>query len=681
MKRFAFVSIVMAALSAVACVEETPVVDTPSDSLDLELVELSFDASLGPQSKVGLGDPVDGGYKTFWSVGDNINVFAHDTELDVCTVHEFTSDLEQPSATAVFSGLAPVADKYYAVYPVISPSWSQEDKQILIMFPNHNTHDLYPLLVAKSVDGHLNFRHLTGYLKFTIPETLSSVAHIKLNAPDEVLRAVDIYVDPETLTISKVDVTRSFFNMYPLEGEDIIPPGNYYMTLLPGVLENGFSLEFYDADGLRYIKSTSKEVEIKAGEILNLGVMDDVKFDWPVSSIAEVNAGNDGDYFRVQGYVDAVADTQYGNWYLYDGENTEMLYIYGTVNQYGNHDWESLDLVPGDFVTVQGPKKTYRDKVELVDVSVVDVKRTLVRVVSTSFEGREIAAEGETITVDLSVQGDDLSVGGHLNLNHVETTQVGEYTRVTFSLPANAGAKYSGSIYFEVNGTDGERYWTWTDFTQAAGAIDASAAEVNAGEDNMMYRVTGYVSRLANTTYGNHYLKDFSGEVYVYGAYDLEGNRYDAFQRPFVEGDIITVAGYRVTYKGQPQLQNVTVRKHVPVLEAKVGDILDLEDSEEVAYRLTGVVSNIKNDLWGNFDLVDETGTVYVYGLLAGLGGPSKQFQSLGIKEGDTVTLVGYKGSCLDTPEIMGAFYISHTPTSSDDLFQGDIVEGLGENE
>ena len=48
---------------------------------------------------------------------------------------------------------------------------------------------------------------------------------------------------------------------------------------------------------------------------------------------------------------------------------------------------------------------------------------------------------------------------------------------------------------------------------------------------------------------------------------------------------------------------------------------------------------------YGNFNISDETGQVYVYGLLSGWRGASGQFQTLvaetGLKAGDLITIVG----------------------------------------
>lgn len=89
-------------------------------------------------------------------------------------------------------------------------------------------------------------------------------------------------------------------------------------------------------------------------------------------------------------------------------------------------------------------------------------------------------------------------------------------------------------------------------------------------------------------------------------------------------------------------------------------------------YRLCGVVSNIVNMTYGNFTLEDETGSIYVYGLLTATG-QSKQFASLGVVEGDTLTMEGvyklYKG----THEVVDGQYISHVSSAEEDVEKPEI--------
>ena len=54
---------------------------------------------------------------------------------------------------------------------------------------------------------------------------------------------------------------------------------------------------------------------------------------------------------------------------------------------------------------------------------------------------------------------------------------------------------------------------------------------------------------------------------------------------------------------------------------------------------LEGIVSNIANTTYGNFDLEDASGTIYVYGCLTSEG-VSKQFSTLGISAGDKIKVI-----------------------------------------
>ena len=95
-----------------------------------------------------------------------------------------------------------------------------------------------------------------------------------------------------------------------------------------------------------------------------------------------------------------------------------------------------------------------------------------------------------------------------------------------------------------------------------------------------------------------------------------------------------------------PNAQQVTVQQ-----------FLDAEE-DDTLYLLTGTISGNVTTHYGNFDLTDETGTVYIYGLVDG----SNKFvwDSLGLKVGDTITIQGTRTSYNDTPQMKNALYISH---------------------
>ncbi len=116
--------------------------------------------------------------------------------------------------------------------------------------------------------------------------------------------------------------------------------------------------------------------------------------------------------------------------------------------------------------------------------------------------------------------------------------------------------------------------------------------------------------------------------------------------------------------------------------EKTIQEMIDAEVSETY-FTVTGIVRNITNTTYGNFDLVDlndSSISIYVYGLLSEKGGQKGQFKSLGIVEGDTLTLVGKRGTYNNSVQIKDGYYVSHNKTkftltvSSEDENKGTVL-------
>ena len=99
-----------------------------------------------------------------------------------------------------------------------------------------------------------------------------------------------------------------------------------------------------------------------------------------------------------------------------------------------------------------------------------------------------------------------------------------------------------------------------------------------------------------------------------------------------------------------------------PAMDLTVAEFLAKSVDASIYYRLTGTIKNLKNTEYGNFDLVDETGSVYVYGLTTEkTGSNDKSFSKLGLKEGDVLTLEGTRAAYNGVAQVGGpAYYISH---------------------
>lgn len=203
--------------------------------------------------------------------------------------------------------------------------------------------------------------------------------------------------------------------------------------------------------------------------------------------------------------------------------------------------------------------------------------------------------------------------------------------------------------------------------------VKATVAEfLNAAEDNTVYELTGTIANAVagKEYYGNFDIVDTTGSVYIYGLVD-ENNSFGIFQNLGLKnGDTITIRTVRTSYNGQPQGKNALYVSHVPgeggetpepepgvVVKATVAEFLAAAEGNTI-YELTGVITNVANTQYGNFDLKDETGTVYVYGIKNDAG--EYAFTSLGLKEGDTLTIQGVRTSYNDMPQMGNGVYVSH---------------------
>ena len=180
--------------------------------------------------------------------------------------------------------------------------------------------------------------------------------------------------------------------------------------------------------------------------------------------------------------------------------------------------------------------------------------------------------------------------------------------------------------------------------------------------------LTGVVANIANTEYGNFDLVDATGTVYVYGLLTAAGKSKQFASMDIVAGDTLTVKAIYNEYNSKPQAKNAIYVSHTktatPVVPENLGaktiaEFLALKNTTDTCV-LTGVVANIANTEYGNFDLVDATGTVYVYGLLTAAG-KSKQFASMDIVAGDTLTVKAIYNEFNSKPQAKNAIYVSHS--------------------
>lgn len=399
------------------------------------------------------------------------------------------------------------------------------------------------------------------------------------------------------------------------------------------------------------------------------------------ATCADVIAGPDGKNFRVRGTCTAIANTTYGNWTLTD--ETGSIAIYGTLDKDGQtKNFLSLGIEVGDVITVEGPKTTYGSTIELVDVTVVKIEKSLLKIIS---ESASVSRDGGDIEVTVAYKGSgvyfDIPDGSKSWISYTGVTykpgipnilvpNPSDTAVVKFHVAANeAESARNGAIDFTSYSLDGKNTISTTMsyiVSQKGGIVPVTAAEflaASVGDDE--YRLTGVVSEYYyyKEKVSGFYISDYSGKVLVYSPSGFTGTEAKV-------GDIVTVAGQRGAYKDTPQMTKCSLEKvNYTVTEVTIAEFLTKEDNNDVYYMVTGTVKDLlsssgaEND-YGNLHLTDGTNELYVYGCYPGYGATGdarKGFvKAAGIEVGDKLTMIGYKSTYKGLIELCGGIYFSH---------------------
>ena len=82
------------------------------------------------------------------------------------------------------------------------------------------------------------------------------------------------------------------------------------------------------------------------------------------------------------------------------------------------------------------------------------------------------------------------------------------------------------------------------------------------------------------------------------------------------------------------------------------------EDGNTTVYTLKGTITSVANTTYGNFDLTDDTGTVYIYGLCSPDGATNKYWATSGAKLGDDIVIKTVRGVYNGTPQGKNALFV-----------------------
>ena len=264
-------------------------------------------------------------------------------------------------------------------------------------------------------------------------------------------------------------------------------------------------------------------------------------------------SGTTTDYkYYVTGVITEVYGTTYGNMYIQTAEDGDELTIYGLYQDGTRYDSMTTKPVAGDTIKVYGPIQNYNGTIEIVNAELIE----------------------HTVP----------------ECEHEDQTGDGNHDCDDCGYPDVSDHDYSGTdsrICVECG-------WYKEDSTLTIAEALAFMDDVdNTGSDK--YYVTGVITEIKSTTYGNMYIEDAEGNtLYLYGLYSADGStRYDAMETKPAVGDTITVYGvfdlYYTTYEMVSAWMTAHTVPHTCTLNPVEGqDATCIQNGFQDAYYCSG---------------------------------------------------------------------------------------------
>ena len=404
----------------------------------------------------------------------------------------------------------------------------------------------------------------------------------------------------------------------------------------------------------------------------------------PVSVAEFLAAEESNQWYRLSGKVVGLYNTEYGNFNIEDETGSVLVYGLNLNATAGDKTFSQIGIGEGDNVTLVGRRSSYNGTPQVGDAYYAPVKVTVAEFlaaeisddqlyeltgimegpVNTEYGNFDITDESGSVYVYGLTSSIILGESNDKSFSSLGYAEGDSLTIVGTRGDYNGKPEVMGPAYAirAKGGAPSPEPDPQPELTKATIA-DVIAAEVS---DDVWYELTGTITDVQNTDYGNIVIEDETGSILVYGLtkeWNGGSNDKSYSEIGLREGDIVTLGGTRDEYNGEPQIGGTAfyishVQGEAPeILVSTIEDFLAAEESDQW-YRLSGKISNLVNTDYGNFDIVDEEGnSVYVYGLKVTSDAGGQTFGETGLQEGDYVTLVGKRSSFNGEPQVGSAYY------------------------
>ena len=375
-------------------------------------------------------------------------------------------------------------------------------------------------------------------------------------------------------------------------------------------------------------------------------------------------------YYKLRGVITSISNTQYSNFNLKDIDGDAEVYIYGLgyEDDPSNQKVELLvkeGIQEGDIITIASTRGEYNGTIEGMNSYYISHEKSATPMLKLDKETYEASASGEVFDLAVTSNIVTWTLTADVDWLSFEPATGNESTTVKVTVAAGEGG--TGTITASADGLD-----PVTCVVTRADLTVLTIAEFLAKEDdaNKAYQIAGIVTDIVMdktdptkpNIYGNFYIKDHTGEAYIYGLLPEKGGASGQNvigEKGIKIGDYVILAAPKSSYNGNPQGKNAWLLGFYP--SKTLAEFLALDDdaTKSEFYTIGGKVAEIvmdKNDAtkpnrYGNIYIVDGEGTrAYIYGVLD-WDGKTANFESLGVNVGDNITGFAYKSSYNGSPQ------------------------------
>ena len=581
-----------------------------------------------------------------WSEGDKLMVI--ENEATFRKTSDIAIDGEGKAQFAVSFPETAGAVTYNAIFPASAVNtgadFTAEELELQVKSTQWATAESFDptadLLVAKQLEFdaqpeelNMQFKRLVALGKMTLKGLDEGVVkQVIFTAEPGVVVAGRMLVNATTAKVLESDYDCTSSSITVNYEEDCEVTGNYdvYFTCIPFEMEemNCFTVQVI-CDNAVY----TRDVEIPSGRSLKFtaGNLATFTVDMAEGEKVEVEASTTVTDTLTRATT-GITGSNYASW---SGKTGESGAVYAGQSAGSN---ESIQLrsdksTSGIVTTASGG---YARKITVTWNSSTTSGRTL------DIYGSNTVYANPTELYSSSTQGTKL--GSIKNGTSTELEITGDYAYI--GMRSNSGAMYIEEIKIEWqkgggNGESVEIVIPSFDLTQRQLSFD-----VEGGSQDIKVEALNGFNNIVSAEADAEWLSIVNdGYTFTVTAEANEGFARTAnitFSADGCEDIVVAVS----------QKPNYNAAKEVTIAEFKAA-----KEDDTTLYRLRGTITNVAETTYGNFDLTDETGTVYIYGLCSPTGA-SKYWSASGAQLGDDIELITVRTSYSNTPQGKNAIFV-----------------------